>query len=358
MEWKRRRHREETTAPTLSFDGREVGRFPVLPDRIDAWGDNARYIFLLLLRVWRFYRMGGMGGTLREDWICDEKALGFEERHILRFKFAFAPELSTRPILNDTYKRPPTLVTQKLRKPQSDLVCDATFGRCLHFLETNLPNNMIQRDDDVDVLIKRTVDIQFDNKRNLRDTHQRYAGVYLRNAHYILPYGHVVTPSVRRAFFRYGVNFITDYPVDICEDTLRDIREIENEFAPTLRKDTEKSSDEMIGRMGHPMQEGYELAESSVNAPPPLCDTGGNVEMEERLGLLTRAHRATASNIRVRTYKLRALTDNVIPGLRKDQPANQKKKTKMDNFAAELGRVSGDNVIQLLGRTSTPTEFH
>ena len=47
-----------------------------------------------------------MRGTLRADWMCGEKALGFGGHHIMNCKFYFTPEISTKPILDDIYKKP------------------------------------------------------------------------------------------------------------------------------------------------------------------------------------------------------------------------------------------------------------
>ena len=158
-------HRAEMMALTLAFAGREVGRLSILPDRSNAGKTTRDTSPRYFLGSGDSSGRGSMGGTLHADWMCGEKALGFEGRHILRCKFAFTPELSTRPILDDAYKTPPTLVTQKHRKPHSDLVFDATFGRCLHFLETNFSPKMQQREGDVESLVKRKVSIQFPNKR-------------------------------------------------------------------------------------------------------------------------------------------------------------------------------------------------
>ena len=97
-----------------------------------------------------------MIGALRADWLCGDKALGFEGRHILRCKFTFTHELSTRNILDDVYKKIPTSVTTKLRNPHIDQVFDWRFGRCAHFLETNFVPQMTQKEDSLESMDKRT----------------------------------------------------------------------------------------------------------------------------------------------------------------------------------------------------------
>ena len=97
-----------------------------------------------------------MSGELRADWLCDDKALGFEGRHIARRKFTFTHELSTRNILDDVYKKIPTSVTTKLRNPHIDQVFDWRFGRCAHFLETNFVPQMTQKEDSLESMDKRT----------------------------------------------------------------------------------------------------------------------------------------------------------------------------------------------------------
>ena len=173
---------------TLAFAGREIGRFFVLPDRSNAGKPTRDTSPGYFLGPDDSSGRGSMGGTLHADWACEEKALGFEGHHILICEFTLTPELSTRPILNDTYKRLPTSVTQKLRKPHSDLVFDATFGRCLHFLETNSPPKMLHREDDVESLVKRTASTQCPNKRKFaRNSSEIDKKRYLRNAKRLVP---------------------------------------------------------------------------------------------------------------------------------------------------------------------------
>ena len=148
----------------------------------------------------------------------------------------------------------------------------------------------------------------------------------MRSAAYLR--GRVLTHSVRRAFFRYWVNFSDEYPVDICEDMAHDLRKIDREFGSTLQNDTEKLRGEMIGRSITPMQESYDSADPCANAPLLQRETSNAVEMEESISLLFRAHRATGPNTCVRTYKLRSLPDDVLPGLRQ-QRSSGNKPTKM-----------------------------
>ena len=196
-------------ALALAFFGREVGMFFIPPDRSNAGKTTRDTSFFYFLGADDSIGRGSMSGTLRADWLFGEKALGFEGHHILQRKFTSTPELSTRPILNDTYKRLPTLVKQKLRKPRSDLVFDGTSGGRLHFLETNFAPKMLQRDDEVDSLVKRTVCIRFSNKRtftwNARDVDEANGVFQMHSASRLRE--NVQTPPVRRAFYRYWANF-------------------------------------------------------------------------------------------------------------------------------------------------------
>ena len=140
-------HHAEMMALTLAFCGREVGRFFILPDRSNAGKTTHDTSFCYFLGADDSSGRGSMGRTLCTDWRFDGKAHGLEGRRVLHCKFTRAPDPGTRPILSDTYKRLPTLATQKLRKLRIDLVFGGTFGMCLRFLETNFSLNMIQRDE-------------------------------------------------------------------------------------------------------------------------------------------------------------------------------------------------------------------
>ena len=108
-----------------------------------------------------------MRGTLHSNWLCDEQAIGSEWRHILGCKFTFTPELSTKPMLNDIYKKLPTAATLKLRKPHIGQVFDGCFGMCVHFLETNFAPKMSQRDEIIASLVNHIIGVIFPRKRTI-----------------------------------------------------------------------------------------------------------------------------------------------------------------------------------------------
>ena len=137
-------HQAEMMALTLAFAGRDVGRFFILPDKSDSGKTTHDLAFCYFLGSEESSGSGSMSGTLHADWLCDENKLGFEGHRILHCKFTFTPEMSAKPLLNDIYKRLPTNVTQKLRKPHIDQVFDGSYGGCLHFLETNLAPKFVQ----------------------------------------------------------------------------------------------------------------------------------------------------------------------------------------------------------------------
>ena len=117
----------------LEYAGRDVGRFFIPPDKRDSGATTQDIAFFYFLGSAESSGGSSMSGTLRADWICGEEQLGFEFHRILHCKFTFTPEMGAKPLLNDVYKRLPTNVTQKLRKPHIDQVFDGSFGRCLHF---------------------------------------------------------------------------------------------------------------------------------------------------------------------------------------------------------------------------------
>ena len=107
-----------------------------------------------------------MSGTLHCDWVCDEKPLGLDGHAILHCKFALTPELPTRAILDDIYKRIPANICQKLRKPHSGHLFEGTFGKCVHFLETIYAPRMQYLGDDIDALVKRSIVVISSRKRH------------------------------------------------------------------------------------------------------------------------------------------------------------------------------------------------
>ena len=158
-------HHAEMMALTLAYAGREVGRFFILPDRSDSGKTTHNLALCYFLGGEDTSGRGTMSGTFHGEWLCDDKALGYEGHRILHCKFTLTPELSTKPILNDVYKRIPTNVCQKLRKPHSDQVFDGSFGKCVHFLETNYTPRMLYSMGDLGSLVKRSICIIFSRKR-------------------------------------------------------------------------------------------------------------------------------------------------------------------------------------------------
>ena len=156
-----------------------------------------------------------MSGTLRADWICGEEQLGFEFHRILHCKFTFTPEMGAKPLLNDVYKRLPANVTKKLRNPHIGQVFDGSFGRCLHFSETNIAHKFVQKDGDIQSIMKRTVCIVFSNKRRFARSPgdvDEENGVFLTIEPIALR-DTVLTPSTRRAFFTHWINFAKKRPL-------------------------------------------------------------------------------------------------------------------------------------------------
>ena len=354
-------HHAEMMALTLAYANREVGRFFVLPDRSDAGKTTHDVVLSYFLGASDSSGRSSMSGTLHSDWLCDEKALGFEGHHILHCKFTFTPELSTKPILNDVYKRLPTAVTMKLRKPHSDQVFDGCFGRCVHFLETNFAPKMMQKEDSLASLAKRTVCVIFSKKRTFAkepsEVDER-GGVYLmRSASDIRRTA--LTPSTRRAFIRYWVNFTREYPLGRCEEMLADLSQIDKEFGSTLKYDTEEFCKASLGRTEAAPCESY--ASTTPEFPHandfPLGRNAPPHHVEDHMETLVRAHRASGRGSNMRAYKLRDMPNEVLPGLKAAQSSKQKP-TKIENFVTALGDVTAPNGIPLFGKTFIPNEFH
>ena len=330
-------HRAKTMAPNLAFSGREVGRFFILPDRSNAGETTRDTSFCNFLGVDDSSGRGCMGGALHSDWLCDEKAIGFEGRHILSFKFTFTPELSTRPILSDTYKRLPTLATQKLRKPHIDLVFGGTSGRRLRFLETNFVPKMLQRDYEVESLVKRTSRTRLSNKRTFTWSANEVgeaSGIFqMQSASHLREY--VLAPSVRRAFFRYWVTPRRDFSIKAREETTQDLRLIDSAFGSSLQSDAESLCAQKLGGGDRGQKEIYE---SDAPVPPnevPMEGRNRGKELQHSVELLRRVRRAAASDTNVRAYKICALPDTVRPGIRALR-SSKNKQPKMRNFATAL----------------------
>ena len=164
-------------AITLAYDGREVGGFFAFPDKRDVGETTRDLAFSHFLGAADSSGKSSMGGTLHADWLCDERSLDFEGHQILNCKFTFAPNLSAKTKLNDQYKRLPTNVTQKMRKPHSDQVFGGCFGRCLHFVETNMAPGMVQMEDILDYIVKRTICVLLSSGGHLRETQKMWARI-------------------------------------------------------------------------------------------------------------------------------------------------------------------------------------
>ena len=94
-------HNAEMMAITLAHAGGEFGRFFALPGKSDVCKTTHDVVFSYFLGAADSIGGSSMGGTLHADWLCDERALGFERNRILSCKFTFTPEQSAKPILND-----------------------------------------------------------------------------------------------------------------------------------------------------------------------------------------------------------------------------------------------------------------
>ena len=180
-----------------------------------------------------------MRGALRSEWLRGERTLGFEGHQIVHCKFTFTPELSHSPITNVVYKGMPTNVNQKPRNPHVDVVFDASFGKCIRFLAANSRPRMLQRDDDMAPISKRTVFIYFPRKSSIASDAAQVDeadGVHLMK-HATALRGEILTPPIRRAFPRYWVNLANESPLDTCGNMAADLPEIDASFGPTLPAD-------------------------------------------------------------------------------------------------------------------------
>ena len=300
-----------------------------------------------------------MSGTLHADWLCDEKALGFEGRHIPHCKFTFAPELSTRPILSDTYKRLPTLVTQKLRNPHIDLVFNGTFGRRIRFLATNFAPKMPQRDDEVGSLVNRTVCVRFSKKRTptwIAHEVEEENGVFRVHSDSHLR-ENALSPSVRRAFYRFWANFSRDFPISACEEMAQGLRLVDSASGPNLQGDTESLCAQMIGGKDHTQKESHDADGPVPSADIPRAGRNRDQELRDSVEMLRRVRRATASDANVRAYKICALPDTVLPGIRALR-SSKNKPTKMRNFTTAPDIVSASDEVQSFRKAGNGPDFH
>ena len=354
-------HTAEMMGLTLAFAGREVGRFYILPDRSDSGKTTHDLALCYLLGSSESSGRGSLSGTLHCEWLCDEKALGFEGHTITQCKFTLTPELSTKPILNDLYKRIPTNVTQKLRKPHSDQVFEATFGKCVHFLETNYTPKMQYIGDDLASLVKRSVVIIFSRKRRFtreKSEVDEESGVYLMRSSEELR-EKVLTPNTRRAFFRYWMNFTKDYPVARCANMLANLESIDLVFGPTHLQDTEEFCREMRSpsiktetTTTLKEDDGALKQEDSIRSD----NEGGESALEIAFNVIKAVHIATATCTHVKEYKLRNLPNYVLEGL-KTGSSMKNKRTKIQNFTDALQTCKEGNTIELFRMSEKRGDF-
>ena len=339
-------HHAEMMALTLAYAGREVGRFFILPDRSDSGKTTHNLALCYFLGGEESSGRGTMSGTLHAEWLCDDKALGFEGHHILHCKFTLTPELSTKPILNDVYKRIPTNVCQKLRKPHSAEVFDGSFGKCVHFLETNYTPRMLYPQDELGAIVKRSLCIIFSRKRAFARQESEVdeeSGVFLMKTADELRRSSL-TPSTRRAFFRYWINFTKEYPVSRCDQMLGDLDLFDQEFGSTLHHDTEEFCRSMIAR--------EEEGGNTTGNPA----TSKEIDASDAYDILRKVHVATGGHTHVKTYVIRSLSSDVIEGL-KTETSLKHKAAKIENFKAAISSCAQGKFLELFRIGTTPNEY-
>ena len=128
----------------------------------------------------------------------------------------------------------------------------------------------------------------------------------------------VLTPSTRRAFPRYWINFAKEYPVEECGNLLGDLRRIDSAFAPSLQADAESLCADMLGSRAAstdgPKREDDESAASCVrHAWAQPVEVAGDNHFE----LLLMVRKSTPNRRDIVVYKLRDVPDDVLPGLKR-----------------------------------------
>ena len=209
---------------------------------------------------------------------------------------------------------------------------------------------MTQRDGKVESLARRTVCVRFSGKRTTtwsarevdegNGVFQMYSASHLRE--------NVLTPSVRRAFYRYWVNFIRESPISACEETIQDLRLIGSAFGANLQGGTERLCAQILGGEDHTQKESYEADGPVPSAEIPRAGRNRDQELRGSVDLHHRVRRATASNTNVRSYKIGALPDTALPGIRALR-SSKNKPAKTQNFATSLDIVSASDEVHLFG---------
>ena len=100
------------------------------------------------------------------------------------------------------------------------------------------------------------------------------------------------------------------FPVDKCEEFISDLRILGAEFGTALRSDTVCFREEMLGR-----RHNASCVPALPRDPFGAWKGRGSQREGEAFGRLLRVRNAT-SGANVRTYKLRSLPNNVLPGLK------------------------------------------
>ena len=177
----------------------------------------------------------------------------------------------------------------------------------------------------------------------------------MRSASHLRVY--VLTPSARRAFYRYWVNFSMAFPIKACEEMTQHLRLIDSAFGSSLQSDTESLRAQMLCGKDHEQKESYESDAPAPSSDAPKEGRNRDQELQHSIELLRRVHRATSSNTNVRAYKICALPDDVLPGIRALRPSKNNP-TKMQNFTTALDIVSASGEMQLIARASSESDFH
>ena len=212
---------------------------------------------------------------------------------------------------------------------------------------------IVQKDDILGAFVKRTIRILLPYvgtfTRNTEDSGEE-KGIFLALP-IRAPREKLMRPATSRAFFTYWANFTTEYPVDTCEEFAIDLRKLDAEFGQPLHSDTVFPRDEMLGRRDN---DGYfpALPRDSSGA----WQGRGSQQEGEAPDLLLRAHNAT-SGPNVRTYKLRAIPNNVLPGLEVEKSTNDKR-AKLQNFHEAVELIAKNNRLQLFASTTSPNEYN
>ena len=153
------------------------------------------------------------------------------------------------------------------------------------------------------------------------------------------------------------MNFSRDFPIIECGEMAQDLRLVDRAFGSSLQSDTESLCAQMLGGKDHTQKgESYDADCPVPAADAPRLAMGKDQELRDIVELLRRVHRATASNTDVRAYKICALPDAALPGIRALR-SSKSKMAKMHNFATALDIVADSGEVQLFGKSSSESEF-